>query len=82
MRWSAAARSISLLLLLATAVQVSSSPGRSAADREKGGRLRDASGFASHWRDCHFAAPPSRPLAGFSIGMERECQQNDSLADG
>ena len=25
---------------------------------------------------------PPRPLVGVSIGMERECQQNDSLADG
>ena len=25
---------------------------------------------------------PSLPLAGVSLGLERECQQNDSLADG
>ena len=26
--------------------------------------------------------PPPLPAAGVSIGMERECQLNDSLADG
>ena len=32
-------------------------------------------------RDCHCAAPPLTSV-GISIGMERGCQQNDSLADG
>ena len=38
----------------------------------------------SRRRDWHSAAPPHPPLdlAGFSIAMERQCQQNDSLADG
>ena len=26
--------------------------------------------------------PPSLPSVGVSIGVKRECQQNDSLADG
>jgi hypothetical protein len=49
---SAAARSISLLLLAAASAAAArgSSPGRSAAEREKSGRLRDASGFATRLR--------------------------------
>ena len=36
----------------------------------------------SRRRHCHSAAPPSLPLAGASIGMGKECHQNDSLTDG
>ena len=39
-------------------------------------------GYSSRRRDYHSAAPPLIPVAGVSIGMERECQQSDSLADG
>ena len=38
-------------------------------------------GWDSHQRDCHSAAPPL-PSVGVSIGMERGCHQNYSLADG
>ena len=38
-------------------------------------------GETSRRRDCHSAAPPL-PLVGVSIGMNRGCRQNDSLADG
>ena len=34
-------------------------------------------------RDFHSAArTPALPLVGFSIGMKRECQQNESLVVG
>ena len=36
----------------------------------------------SRRRDCYSAAPPSLPLLGVSIETMRECQQNNSLADG
>ena len=39
------------------------------------------SGERSRRRDCHSAAP-SLPSVGVSIRMERERQQNDSLANG
>ena len=39
-------------------------------------------GHNSRPRDCHSAAPPSFPLVGVSMETMRECQQNDSLADG
>ena len=42
---------------------------------------RGARPTPSRRRECHFAAPPL-PSAGVSIGMEREGQQNDSIADG
>ena len=38
-------------------------------------------GGRSRRRDCYSAAPPLH-LVGVSIGMERGCQQNDSLANG
>ena len=38
-------------------------------------------GVDSRRRDRHSAAPPSTFSRGFN-GMERERQQNDSLADG
>ena len=41
-----------------------------------------AQGAISRQRDCHSAASPPPPSVGFSIGIERGCQQNDSLADG
>ena len=37
-------------------------------------------GDTSRWRDTLLHRP--LPLVGFSIWMERECQQNDSLVDG
>ena len=41
-----------------------------------------APGSTSRRRDCPSAAPPLSTLVGVSTGLERECQQNDSLADG
>ena len=38
-------------------------------------------GDNSHWRDCHLMAPLV-PVLGVSIGINRGCRQNDSLADG
>ena len=39
-------------------------------------------GSSSRQRDCHSTAAPSPFLVGVSSETMRECQQNDSLADG
>ena len=46
------------------------------------GEVTCVTGKASHRRDCHPAASHSTFSIGVSIGMERERQQNDSLANG
>ena len=43
--------------------------------------VEDGWGHDSRRRVCHLMAPPV-PLLGVSIGKNRGCQQNDSLADG
>ena len=41
-----------------------------------------STGTVSRRRDCHAVAPPALPLVAVLTGMERERQQNDSLANG
>ena len=72
---------------LAAAIQSGHSVGPSDFDADARDQLREMFTWslpapASRRRDCHSAAPHPLPLLGVSIGMERGCQQNDSLADG
>ena len=63
-------------------VLLSVSESVSASDQTIGGTLRETPMCVVAVGETVILLHPPRPLVGVSIGMERECQQNDSLADG